>query len=647
VVGQKAQEKDLEFLISAPPGVPPNLVGDPLRLGQILINLVNNALKFTERGEVVVTVGVEQRTSDRVELAFSVRDTGIGMTPEQLSRLFQAFSQADTSTTRKFGGTGLGLSISKRLVEMMDGQIWAESEAGRGSTFRFTAWFGVGAEQQQKRFVPDLAGIRALVVDDNAQAREILSDALRGFALRADVVASGQEAIQAVKGADSSDPYHLVLMDWNMPGMDGIQASAVIRRDSGLKNIPRIVMVTAFGREEIRNQAEQIGIDAFLTKPVSPSALYDTMMEMFGAESLQGAGPVSHRPGAAEHDTRGVRVLLVEDNDMNQQVATELLESAGATVKVADHGGIAVKLLQEGPHPPPFDIVLMDLQMPEMDGFTATRILRADPRFNDLPIIAMTAHALVEERERCLQAGMVDHVTKPIDPDALFAALAHWTKPRKVAAAAAPSAPPATVDDGLPGIEGVDIAGALKRVVGNQRLYRSLMEQFATKQSDMDVRIAEALAGGDRQDAERLAHTLKGVAGNLGIGAVQAAAAKVEKAIREEDSEASKFVVELKIVLAPQVAAIRSALGGGSKPAATAATFNSEAASRAARHLMSLIEANDGDSADAVQEVAMALAGKVDPVRMDALRDSVNDFDFEGARTSLTQIAADCHLSLE
>jgi CheY-like chemotaxis protein len=325
-----------------------------------------------------------------------------------------------------------------------------------------------------------------------------------------------------------------------------------------------------------------------------------------------------------------------------------LLESAGATVKVADHGGIAVKILQDGPQPPPFDIVLMDLQMPEMDGFTATRMLRADPRFKDLPIVAMTAHALVEERERCLQAGMVDHVTKPIDPDALFAALARWTKPHKASAAIAGCAVKAIADEALPEIEGVDVAGALKRVAGNKRLYRSLLEQFATKQSDTDVRIGEALANGDREVAERLAHTLKGIAGNIGIGAVQAAAAKVEKGIREGDSEVPNFVAELKGVLGPKVAAIRTALGDGNKSVSKpTAAFDSESAGRAVRHLMSLIDANDGDSADAVQEVATALAGTVDPVRIDALRDSVNDFDFDGARTTLTQIVADCHLSVE
>jgi len=646
VVAQKAQEKNLEFLISAQQDIPPNLVGDPLRLGQILINLVNNAVKFTERGEVIVTVAVEEQTTGRVKLNFSVRDSGIGMTPEQSARLFQAFSQADTSTTRKFGGTGLGLSISKRLVEMMNGEIGVDSEAGVGSTFHFTAWFGIGAaDLERTRFVPDLAGIRALVVDDNAQAREILSDALRGFALRADAVPSGEEAIRTLAAADAQDPYQLVLMDWHMPGMDGLQASAIIKRDTRLKNVPRIVMVTAFGREEIRAQAEQIGIDGYLLKPVNASVLYDQLMELFGAAGLE-AAPISHRKDAAtEYNARGVRVLLVEDNEMNQQVATELLESAGAVVTIANHGGIAVKLLKDGPEPPAFDIVLMDLQMPEMDGYTATRVLRADPRFQLLPIVAMTAHALVEERERCLQAGMNDHVTKPIDPDALFAALARWTKPRPAAPPSEKPAP-APADAALPEIEGIDIVGGLKRVAGNKKLYRSLLEQFVAKQADAAPRIASALEQTDRERAERDAHTLKGVAGNIGIGPVQAAAASVEKAIREKDPSISTLLQELEARLAEQVRAIRTALGDSAPVDGPARPFDPDAASAAISHLRTLIEANDGDAADAVQPVADALGGKANTAHLAALRDAVNDFDFDTALSKLDEIASECGLSL-
>src|SRR6185369_14376440 len=311
-----------EFLIAAQHDIPPNLVGDPLRLGQILINLVNNAVKFTERGEVLVAVAAEEHLADRVKVRFSVRDSGIGMTPEQSARLFQAFSQADTSTTRKYGGTGLGLSISKRLVEMMEGTIWAESQPGVGSTFSFTAWFGIGSEDKQKRFIPDLAGIRAMVVDDNAQAREILTEALRVFALRADSVSSGEDAVREIAAADAQDPYRLILMDWHMPGMDGLEASRIVKRSDRLQHIPKIVMVTAFGREDIRTQAEQVGIDSYLLKPVNQSLLYDTLVDLFGVGGL--ADHRSRKADVAEHDASGIRVLLVEDNEMNQQVATEL-----------------------------------------------------------------------------------------------------------------------------------------------------------------------------------------------------------------------------------------------------------------------------------------------------------------------------------
>ncbi len=647
VVGQKAQEKGLEFLISAQPEIPPNLVGDPLRLGQILINLVNNAVKFTEKGEVLVSVAMEEQATDRVKLKFSVRDTGIGMTPEQSARLFQAFSQADTSTTRKFGGTGLGLSISKRLVEMMGGNIWVESESGAGSTFHFTAWLGIGQAVERRRFIPDLAGIRALVVDDNAQAREILTDSLRGFALRADAVASGEEAIRLLAAADASDPYRLVLMDWHMPGMDGLQTSAIIKRDGRLTSIPRIVMVTAFGREDIRAQAEVLGLDGYVLKPVNASVLYDTLMDLFGTASSEDGTSGHHAAaGSPEHDARGVRVLLVEDNEMNQQVATELLESAGAKVTVAGHGGIAVDLLKNGPQPPPFDVVLMDLQMPEMDGYTATKLLREDGRFNSLPILAMTAHALVEERQRCLDAGMNDHLTKPIEPDALFAALARWVKVRHAPADSAPARRPADNEPEVPEIEGVDVSGGLKRVAGNRRVYRSLLEQFAAKQADAAAQITTALRDGEMAFAERLAHTLKSVAGNIGIGRVQSVAAELERGIREQSPTVSFLLETLDSVIAPQVDAIRRALVQPGRENAPH-EYNAEAAAAAVTRLRALIADNDGDAADALQTVVNSLAGTADEKKLDQLRSAIAEFDFDLAAAKLNDIAVECGLAEE
>ena len=640
IVSQKAQDKNLELLIHAQHDLPINLVGDPLRLGQILINLVNNSLKFTERGEVVVSVGMEEQTARRVKLKFSVRDTGIGMTPEQSAKLFQAFSQADTSTTRKYGGTGLGLSISKRLVEMMDGNIWVESEYGAGSTFFFTASFGIGsADAERKRFIPDLAGIRALVVDDNAQAREILSEALRVFALRAESVSSGEDALRELAAADARDPYRLVLMDWHMPGMDGLEASRIIKRGDRLQHIPKIAMVTAFGREDINAQAQQIGIESYLLKPVSPSLLYDTLVDLFG--SAPGEQPHPAKESVHSQDATGIRILLVEDNEMNQQVATELLQSAGAIVTIANHGAEAVKFLTTGDQPPPFDVVFMDLQMPVMDGFTATKLLRAQPGLQNLPIIAMTAHALVEERQRCLDAGMNDHVSKPIDPDALFATLTRWAKPRHAPAAETPVKKGGADDATLPAIAGINVADGLKRVAGNQRLYRDLLIQFAGKQGTASAQVSDALKKGDGELAERIAHTVKGVAGNLGMTGIQSAAAALEKAIRTNSSEAPVLLKELAALLDTQIGAIQGALETAppSKQSAQRTPVDTEEAAAALARLQKLLEASDGNAGEAFLVFRNAIAGEVDAGLITALGAAISEFDFDQALAKLKEIA--------
>ena len=647
IVSQKAQDKNLEFLIAAQQDLPPNLVGDSLRLGQILINLVNNAVKFTERGEIVVTVALAERVLDRVNLKFSVRDSGIGMTPEQTARLFQAFSQADSSTTRKYGGTGLGLSISKRLVEMMDGNIGVESNYGTGSVFHFTAWFGIGSEETKRRLlIPAIAGIRVLVVDDNQQAREILTDSLKGLTLRAQSASSGEDAIRALAAADSQDPYQLVMMDWHMPGMDGVEASRIIKRDGRLQHIPKIVMVTAFGREDIRTQAEEIGIDSYLLKPVNSSLLYDTLVDLFGVAGLEDHRSRVRKDDTHVHDATGIRVLLVEDNEMNQQVATELLESAGAIVTVANHGGEAVKILTAGHQAPPFDVVFMDLQMPEMDGFMATKLLRRDPRLQEFPIIAMTAHALVEERQRCLDAGMNDHVSKPIDPEALYSTLMRWAQPRPKQAFEFQATPIRAADEVLlPEIAGINLADGLKRVAGNKRLYRSLLVQFAAKQGDAPVQISAALESGDLKLAERIAHTVKGVAGNIAITEVQSAAQKLEKAVREGHDSVSSLLHEFATLLRTQVHAIEEALreSAPARPAEVRASpFNREAASGAIARLKTLLQASDGDAEEAFRSLHDAVAGAVEQPYLDALSALINDFDFEAALVKLDEIAERC-----
>jgi PAS domain S-box-containing protein len=646
VVGQKVQDKNLEFLIASPNDLPPNLIGDPLRLGQILINLVNNAVKFTDRGEVVVTVAAEEQLAGRLKIRFSVRDTGIGMTPEQGARLFQAFSQADSSTTRKYGGTGLGLSISKRLVEVMGGEIWVESTYGVGSTFFFTVWAGIGSsEPDRKRFVPDLSDIRALIVDDNPLAREITSERLKAFAIRVDSVSSGEEAIRELSGADSHDPYQMVVIDWHMPGLDGLEASHIIKHGGLLKHIPKIVMVTGFGREDIRTQAEEIGIEGFLLKPVSPSLLYDTLVDLFGIAGIEDHRFRERKDNGAVPDATGIRVLLVEDNEMNQQVATELLVSAGAIVTVANHGGEAVKILTDGNRAAAFDVVFMDLQMPEMDGFTATRLLRKDPRLQKLPIIAMTAHALVQERQRCLDAGMNDHVSKPIDPDNLLSTLIRWAKPRPQQALdtkASFSHIKATDEVVLPEIAGIKVADGLKRVAGNKRLYRDLLGQFAAKQGNVAAQISIALERGDLKLAERLAHTVRGVAGNLGITEVQSVAQKLEKALRHGDGEVLSLIVEFASLMSGQVYAIESALCGSPTEDVRTSPFNAENAADAIAGLRILLKASDGDAEESFHSLQDALAGAVEKPRLESLSESINDCDFDQALAKLDEIADRC-----
>jgi len=643
IVSQRVQDKNLEFLVAVQPGLAPVLIGDPLRLGQVLINLVNNAVKFTEDGEIIVTVKSEEIVSDRVKLKFAVRDSGIGMTPEQIARLFQAFNQADTSTTRKYGGTGLGLSISKRLVEMMEGSIWVESEYGHGSAFCFTSWFGIGrALKGQRSLIPGLAAVRVLVVDDNASAREILSNMLTQFAIRTVCVSSGNDALRELLAADSEDPYGLVLLDWQMPGMDGLETSRVIKRSSGLRNVPKIIVITAFGGEEIRLQAEGMGIEGYLQKPVTPSVLLDTLMNLFSTTGIEKIPATAEKGEHAAPLATGLRVLLVEDNEVNQQIATELLESEGAKVALASNGSEAVRVLTEGDQPPPFDVVFMDVQMPEMDGFTATRLVRAQPHLQKLPIIAMTAHVMADEVQRCFEAGMNDHVGKPIDPEAFFATLARWTRAHPGEPPNLPSRAASARDEIiLPGLAGVDVAAGLERTAGNKRLYRDLLVQFADRHESTGNRIKEAIESGDHNQAERLAHSLKGVAGNLGINQIFVLAGNLERAISESDAGTTALIAELTSGLDGQIRIIRAVLFADSADACKrleARPAESGEALLAMARLKERLEASAADAPRVFAEVAEILRGTVAARQLDALGAFVKAFDFDAALSKLEEI---------
>ncbi|MGD9225197.1 MAG: response regulator [Desulfobacterales bacterium] len=548
LVGIKTQEKGLELLFKIDPTVPRALVGDPLRLGQILINLSNNAVKFTDEGEIVVSTELVKKDGAQATLKFSVQDTGIGMTAEQTAKLFQPFMQADSSTTRKYGGTGLGLTISKRLAEMMGGEIWVESQPGQGSIFSFTANFGLRKEKTKKRFKPskDLRGMKVLVVDDNATSREILKDMLESFTFEVSVAASGPAGITELEDANEDKPFELVIMDWKMPGMDGIEASKRVKSHTGLSKIPAIVMVTAYGREEVMQQAEAVGLEGFLLKPVSPSMLFDATMQAFG-EAVPEISRITQRKeqeAEALKHIQGARLLLVEDNEINQQVAKEILEGAGLNISIANNGQEAVDAVKENN----YDAVLMDVQMPVMDGYTATKTIRKwesgmrNKGKAQIPIIAMTAHAMAGDEDKSLQAGMNGHVTKPIDPDQLFATLQKWIKPgeKRVQVqqpeipVAHPESNKAALDeDQLPeSLPGFDLSDGLKRLQGNKRLYRKLLLNFATDYGETANDIRSALDAKDFERAHSLVHNLKGLAGNLAATDLQASVVNLEKLVK-------------------------------------------------------------------------------------------------------------------
>ena len=428
----RAQEKeDLEVLFNIDPRVPHLLVGDPLRLHQVLLNLCDNAIKFTENGEIVLTTEMMEKSDEKVTLSFSVQDTGIGMSVKQMDKLFQAFTQADTSMTRKYGGTGLGLVISKVLVDMMGGDIRVESEVGKGSTFTFTAVFGLSVQKEDKLIKSKkiLQGMKVLVVDDDTASLNSLQSILKSFSFDVTLAASDKEGLKKLENASKARPYELLLVDWNILGMSGFDASSRKKNYSADSKIPTIIMVNDDSREEIMRQADQVGLESFLIKPFSQSDLFDIIIQTVNRYTSE----LIHPPVLEDQmilrlkAIQGARILLVEDNEINQQLAQELLEGVGFVVTIANNGREALNIIQDKE----FDAVLMDVQMPIMDGYKATLEIRKHDRFRDLPIVAITSHAMAGDKEKSLEAGMNDHITKPINPDQLFSRLLAWIKPGK------------------------------------------------------------------------------------------------------------------------------------------------------------------------------------------------------------------------
>lgn len=558
LVAERAATKDLELIVEVAPDVPDALLGDPLRIRQILINFANNAVKFTEQGEIIIRVERREAESDteapRICLRFEVRDTGIGIEPEACQRLFQSFEQADTSSTRRYGGSGLGLAICRRLVELMGGTLGVSSTPGRGSTFWFQLDLRSGQESPSTTpLAAHHASARLLVADDHDYARQVILAMLRNFGFRVDEAASGEAALMRIAEADAvADPYQAVFLDWKMPGLDGVETA---RRMDALRlahPAPRRVMITAHGREEVLREGSQSGFDATLVKPISPSVLLDATVRTLATgtpDAVSSSAASTHCDPLPQ--IHGKRILLVEDNEINREVAVHLLRQAGIDPDTAGNGSVALELLRQGT----YDLVLMDMQMPVMDGIQATRHIRADLRLDALPVIAMTANAMPEDRARCMAAGMDDHLAKPIHPETFYATLRHWltraTASEPGAHARGLENGPRVPADGTSGVpewlsalaasSGLDPHAGLHQVGGEPEIYRQLLERFAAGYADMPDRIQERLDAADPEGAAFLAHTLNGLSGSLGARGVASVAAKLEStlvALKSQQPEA-------------------------------------------------------------------------------------------------------------
>ena len=664
----KAGEKGIELLVDIDPRTPKVLIGDPLRLQQILTNLLSNACKFTDAGGVILisaAVGpgaTAEADGDAVELAFSVKDTGTGIAPEYIDRLFEPFSQADTSSTRKYEGTGLGLSICKQLVTLMAGDIGVESRLGEGSTFFFTVRMHRPASRGGARpaLPPDIQGLNVLVVDDLADCRAVMRKMLSDMGFRVEAVASGAEALRRLTdNALRNTPIELIMMDWRMPEMDGIAVAREIRQT--LKLAMPIIMMTAFGKEAQRAAAEKAGINGFLVKPIYPSTLFDAIMDGFGKEGAREGGrsqPFTTRASIYRKHLKGARILVAEDNPTNQQVAQAILEGAGIVPTIVANGEAAVAAVRRNA----FDAVLMDIQMPRMNGYEATRQIRQLPAGKSLPIVAMTAHAMKGDEERCLEAGMDGYVSKPVNQDRLFHTLWRLLRSSRPAVEAEADAdtdenaafpdsaqpPPAaaTDDAGLPlRLPGLDLQGALAALEIDGVTLARILRGFMADNRDTPARLKQALDAGDGDALGRLAHSLKGSAANIGAVDLSAAARQLEQGMRDDgavDRDAARVAAAVDRVtdaLETALASIRL-LDAPTEGAAAVVDNADDNLDTLLERLAAAIRRADPAL---VMEIMPAVrrqvaAGIVDPSVLDTLASQVDRYDYDDALQTIEHL---------
>lgn len=635
-----AEEKKVELLFDIATDLPFKLIGDSGKLTQVLTNLMNNALKFTDQGNIILRVKSEILDDTRITLFFKIQDTGIGMTEEQQNTLFKPFTQADESITRRFGGTGLGLTISKELIELMGGSIGVKSEFGKGSCFLFNVILEYDKKYRDELiYSQSMNRLKVLVIDDNKESRKIMRKILESFGFELLEADSGKAGIEVLK----KEAVDLVILDYLMPELNGIETARQIQAMNLDKKASNIMMISAYGREEIKKEAKLLGIHYFIDKPVNPSYLYDCILDVFGKQPTK----KNYFDERLEQKTtslkkiRGAKILLVEDNEINQQVANEILSSEGFQVQIANNGAEAVAILEKSVDGD-YDIVLMDVQMPVMDGREATQIIRkVTSGYQDIPIIALTAHAFTEEKEANLACGMNDQINKPIEVARIFEVLLKYIKPKAGEPNSDYSSGPEenqenTKAQGKIEIIGFDTEDGLNRVMGNVNLYRELLQSFQVKYADAEKRIIKHLDKGEFRESELLVHTIKGTAGNLGAKNLYQAASELEKVYKQHMIDKQKlndFAAALSLTV-QGVAQYFENTANETLPPETAETIDPVQLKDAFVHLQ---EELAGFSADALV-LAKALQAKLsDQAKEDfqGILEKINELQFDEAQAEL------------
>lgn len=639
-----AEKKGVEMHLQIESNIPCLIIGDSLRLRQVLLNLISNALKFTEKGNIVVSLRCLKNLPDRARYEFSVKDSGKGIPQTTLGTLFRPFTQADTSTTRKFGGTGLGLVISKKLVTMMHGDFQVESEVDQGSTFSFTAEFALAEEAPSGKLIlpPEIAGLKVLVVDDNPVLRASLKHMLQSFQCTVETATDGEEgSLKFSTARETAFPFGLIITDLIMPGMGGLALIRKIRADEIHREIP-IIMISALGNEEALQKSDSDIVDIFLNKPLKRSRLFQAILQLFSPEQAKlTANTHAESSSLPQAYFAGRRILLAEDNTINQQVASEILKGQGVEVTIANNGKEAFEAVQRNI----FDAVLMDIQMPMMDGFEATAKIRSLPG-GQLPIIAMTAHALEGYRGKCIDAGMNDYVTKPIDEKELFQALQRClspsdkTLPDAAVSQAKPSqAPKYILPAALPGF---NLQTALKRLGGNAEFFVTLLKEFASNHADAATKLRQAFVDKNIDEAHRVAHTIKGIAGNLSAEALQKAAGDLEAEAKKNTPETIAPLLDIFEKAQKEVLESINSIADV-KPASAAnpseIIHTSETITQVFVDLSGYIHENSFEAEECFQKLKQLTLSEQTEGLLGQLAEDLGKFNFKGAKATLDNLA--------